>query len=38
MATNRYLEVIKRFLRTEMYFRTRTPTNANEPQPPNRTS
>lgn len=34
MATNRYLEVIRRFLRAEMYFRSRAQTNADGPQHP----
>jgi hypothetical protein len=33
MATSRYLEVIKRFLRTEMYFRSRTQAQANADGP-----
>lgn len=34
MATSRYLEVIKRFLRAEMYFRARAQTNPNDPNRP----
>lgn len=30
MASDRYLEIIKRFLRAEMYFRSRTPAGPTE--------